>query len=93
MASPLVPVAALGVTAYANNAYNSSFAASSLVNVKPLLFAAIAGLVLDAAAQIPPLGPAATLLGWTAFVGYMVAGGGGAGTPVGNLSKIANQGK
>lgn len=92
MASPLVPVVALGVTSYVNNAYNHQFAASSLVDVKPLLFAGVAGLLLDAAAEIPGMGPAMTLLGWTAFVGFLIAPV-QSPSPVANLLKIVNEGK
>jgi hypothetical protein len=84
-------VIALGGVAYVNNVYNSSFSASSVVDVKPLLFAGIAGLLLDAAAQIPGMGPAMTLLGWTAFAGFLLAPVENP-SPVSNLLKITGKG-
>lgn len=77
--SVLTPVIALGVTSYANNWYNTGNAA----DVKPLLFAGISGLFLGAFAAIPGMEPAATLLGWTAFIGMMIS-------PVQNPSPVQN---
>lgn len=77
--SVLTPVIALGVVSYGNNWYNTGNA----TDVKPLLFAGIAGLLLEAFAAIPGMAPAATLLGWTAFVGMLI-------TPVQNPSPAQN---
>jgi hypothetical protein len=70
---------ALGVTSYANNWYNTG----SVTDVKPLLFAGIGALLLEGFASLPGMGPAATLLGWTAFVGMLL-------TPVQKPSPIDN---
>ncbi len=66
--SVLTPVIALGVVSYGNNWYNTGNA----TDVKPLLFAGIAGLLLEAFAAIPGMTSTATLLGWTAFVGMLI---------------------
>lgn len=92
MASPLVPVVAIGAIAYVNNAYNKGFAGSSLTDVKPLLGAGVAGLLLDAAAEIPGMGPAAALLGWTALVGMLI-GPVQKPSPMDNLLKIVHTAK
>lgn len=77
--SVLTPVIALGVVSYGNNWYNTGNA----TDVKPLLFAGIAGLLLEAFAAIPGMAPTATLLGWTAFVGMLIS-------PVQNPSPAQN---
>jgi hypothetical protein len=77
--TPLTPVIALGVTSYANNWYNTGNAA----DIKPLLFAGIAGLLLEAFAAIPGMTSTATLLGWTAFIGMLIS-------PVQNPSPVQN---
>jgi hypothetical protein len=69
MSGPLAPVLALSGVAYANNWYNTKNAA----DVKPLLFGALAGLILELIAAIPGAEPAATALGWTAFVGMLIS--------------------
>lgn len=79
MASPITPVVALGVVSYGNNWYNTGNA----VDVKPLLFAGIAGLFLELFAAIPGMEQTATLLGWTAFIGMMIS-------PVQNPSPVQN---
>jgi hypothetical protein len=88
VAGPVTPMLALAGTAYANNAYNASFAPSSLIDVKPLLFGGIAAVLLELFAAVPGMAPVATGIGWVALIGYLLAGGAGAGTPAGNLSKI-----
>jgi len=60
---------ALGVVSYANNWYNTGNA----TDVKPLLFAGVAAVLLSGAGAIPGAEPVATLLGWTAFVGFLLA--------------------
>ena len=60
---------ALGAISYANNWYNTK----SVTDVKPLLFAGIGGLLLEAFAAIPGMEPAATLLGWTAVIGMFIS--------------------
>jgi hypothetical protein len=77
--SPVTPMVALGVASYANNWYNTG----SVTDVKPLLFAGLSALFLEAFAAIPGMEPAATLLGWTAFIGMMIS-------PVQNPSPIQN---
>jgi len=79
MASPVTPMVALGLTSYANQWYNGG----SPTDVKPLLFAGIGALLLEAFAAIPGMGPAATALGWTAFVGMLIS-------PVQNPSPAQN---
>jgi hypothetical protein len=66
---PLTPVIALGIVSYANQWYNTK----NVTDVKPLLFAGIAGLLLEAFAAIPGMAPAATALGWTAFIGMLIS--------------------
>jgi hypothetical protein len=59
---------ALGVASYANNWYNTK----NVTDVKPLLFAGLAALFLEAfSAAIGE--EAATMLGWTAFVAMMIS--------------------
>lgn len=69
MSSPITPMIALGVASYANNWYNTKDA----TDVKPLLFAGVAGLLLSAFGAIPGNENTATLLGWTAFIGMMIS--------------------
>jgi len=77
--SVIAPAVALGVISYGNHWYNTGNAA----DVKPLLFAGIAGLLLEAFAAIPGMEPAATLLGWTAVIGMLI-------TPVQTPSPVQN---
>ena len=88
MASPVAPMVALGVTSYANQWYNGG----SPADVKPLLFAATGALFLELWAAIPGLEPVATLIGWTAFVGFLLSPA-QSPSPVQNLLKITSQGK
>lgn len=60
---------ALGVTSYVNNWYNTGNA----LDVKPLLFAGIAALLLEGFAAIPGMEGTATLLGWTAFAAMLIS--------------------
>jgi hypothetical protein len=76
---PIAPVLALGGVSYVNNWYNTKNA----LDVKPLLFAALAGLILELIAAIPGAEPAATALGWTAFAGMLIS-------PVQNPSPVQN---
>lgn len=69
MSSAITPMVALGVVSYANNWYNTKNAA----DVKPLLFAGVAGLMLAGFGAIPGNEKTAALLGWTAFVGMMIS--------------------
>ena len=69
MPGVLTPVVALGVVSYANNWYNTG----SITDVKPLLFAGLAGLLLEGFAAIPGMEGTATLLGWTAFIGMLIS--------------------
>jgi hypothetical protein len=69
MSGPITPCVAIGVVSYANQWYNGG----SPTDVKPLLFAGIAGLLLTGFAAIPGMGPTATALGWTAFVGMLIS--------------------
>lgn len=77
--TPVAPMVALGLVSYGNNWYNTG----SVTDVKPLLFAGLSALILEAFAAIPGMEPAATLLGWTAFVGMMIS-------PVQNPSPVQN---
>jgi hypothetical protein len=69
VSSPVTPMLALSVTAYANNWYNTGNA----LDVKPLIFGGIATLFLELFAAIPGMEPTATLLGWTAFAGMFLS--------------------
>jgi len=77
--NPIVPMLVLGGVSYANNWYNTG----NVADVKPLLFAGIAALLLEAVAAIPGASGPATLLGWTAVVGMLIS-------PVQNPSPIQN---
>lgn len=78
MSGPITPMIALGVASYANNWYNTK----DIADVKPLLFAGVAALFLEAIGAV--IGDdAATLLGWTAFIGMMIS-------PVQNPSPVEN---
>lgn len=78
MSGPITPMIALGVASYANNWYNTK----NPTDVKPLLFAGVAAIFLEAIGAV--IGEdAATLLGWTAFVGMMIS-------PVQNPSPVDN---
>lgn len=59
----------LGGVSYANNWYNTS----KPTDVKPLLFAGVAAVILEGFAQFPGMRPVATLLGWTALVGMLIS--------------------
>jgi hypothetical protein len=76
---PITPILALSGVAYVNNWYNTKNA----TDVKPLLFGAFAGLLLELVAAIPGAEPAATALGWTAFIGMLIS-------PVQNPSPLDN---
>lgn len=79
MASPLKPVIALGTVSYANQWYNGG----SPTDVKPLLFAGIAGLLLEGLASIPGMDGVAAGIGWLAFIGFLIG-------PVQNPSPVQN---
>jgi len=79
MSSPIAPMVALGVTSYANNWYNTGNA----LDVKPLLFAGVAGLLLELFGAIPGAEPVATSIGWLGFVGFLIS-------PVQNPSPAQN---
>lgn len=76
---PIAPILALSGTAYVNNWYNTKNA----LDVKPLLFGALAGLLLELIAAVPGAEPAATALGWTAFVAMLIS-------PIQNPSPLDN---
>jgi len=82
MADPIVPVIALGVVSYANNWYNTG----SVTDVKPLLFAGVAGVLLEGFAALG-FDKAATAIGWLAFAG-MLLGPAQKPSPVDNLLTI-----
>ena len=88
MSSPLTPMIALGGVSYVNHWYNTKNPA----DIKPLLFAGIAGLLLSAFGTIPGMNDTATLLGWTAFAGMMIAPV-QKPSPVENLLKITGGAK
>lgn len=79
MSGPIAPCVAIGLVSYGNQWYNGG----SPTDVKPLLFAGIAALLLEGFAAIPGMGPTATALGWTAFVGMLIS-------PVQNPSPAQN---
>jgi hypothetical protein len=82
---PLTPIVVLGVVSYGNQWYNTGNAA----DVKPLLFAGVAGLLLEGFAAIPGMEPVATLIGWTAVIGMMISPV-QKPSPVQNLLKITS---
>ena len=67
--SAITPMIALGAVSYGNNWYNTG----SVTDVKPLLFAGIAGLMLAGFGSIPGMETTATVLGWTAFIAMMIS--------------------
>ena len=69
MSSALTPVLVLGGISYANNWYNTG----NPLDVKPLLFAGIAGLLLEGFAHIPGMESTATAIGWLAVLGMFLA--------------------
>ena len=77
--NPIVPMLALGIISYGNQWYNTGNA----LDIKPLLFAGVSALFLEALAAVPGMAPTATLLGWTAVVGMFLA-------PVQNPSPVEN---
>jgi hypothetical protein len=77
--TPITPAVAIGVVSYANQWYNTGNAA----DVKPLLFAGVAGLLLSAFGALPGMESTAVLLGWTAFIGMLIS-------PVQNPSPVQN---
>ena len=79
MSGPIAPVLALSGVAYANNWYNTG----NPLDVKPLLFGGLAALTLELFAAIPGMEPAATALGWLAFIGMLIS-------PVQNPSPLDN---
>jgi len=85
MSSPIVPALALGVISYGNNWYNTKNA----LDVKPLLFAGIAGLLLEAFGAIPGMESTATAIGWLAVVGMFISPV-QSPSPAQNLTKISS---
>lgn len=79
MSSPITPMLALGGTSYANNFYNTG----NPLDVKPLLFAGLGAIILEGFSRIPNMGPVASLIGWTAFIGFLIS-------PVQNPSPAQN---
>jgi hypothetical protein len=83
MSSPVTPAIVLGGISYANNLYNEKFSVSGFTDVRPLLFAGIAGLLLAAFGAIPGTEPVAVRVGWIAVVGSLIA-------PIQNPSPVQN---
>jgi hypothetical protein len=69
MSDPLTPLVALGIISYGNNWYNTR----NVADVKPLLFAGIAGILLEGLAAVPGMDKTATALGWLAFIGFVLS--------------------
>lgn len=88
MSNVYTPIVALGVVSYANNWKNTG----NVTDVKPLLFAGVAGLLLGLFGSIPGNEKTATLIGWTAFIGMMISPV-QKPSPVENLLSIVNGGK
>jgi hypothetical protein len=88
MSGPLTPVVTLGIVSYVNNWYNTG----NVTDVKPLLFAGIAGLILEGFASIPGMEPTATAIGWLALVGMFLSNVQNP-SPVANLVKITGGNK
>lgn len=76
--NPVAPMVALGFVSYGNQWYNTG----NVADVKPLLFAGVSAILLEAIAAAVG-NQTATLLGWTAFVGMLIS-------PVQNPSPIEN---
>jgi hypothetical protein len=88
MAGPITPMVLLGGVVYANDWYNGG----SPTHVTPLLYAGISATILELFGAIPGMEPVATMIGWTAFVGMMIAPTqNGKNSPVNNLLKLTNQ--
>lgn len=87
MAGPITPMLILGGVSYANNWYNTG----SVTDVKPLLFAGVAGLLLELVAAVPGAEPVATAIGWLAVVGFFL-GPVQNPSPAQNLLKITGKG-
>lgn len=79
----IVPVLATTGVAFVNTWYNTR-----TVDLKIPVAGAIAAAIGAGFSQIPGFAGVMTSVGWIAFVGYMLAGGGGKGTPVDTLTKI-----
>lgn len=86
--SPVTPMLALSVTSYANNWYNTGDA----TDIKPLLFGGIAAVILAGIGTLPGAEPAATLLGWAAFIGFLLSSAQNP-SPIQNLVKITGGAK
>jgi len=79
----IVPVLATTGVAFVNDWYNTGS-----VDLKIPVAGAIAAAIGAGFSQIPGFAPVMTSIGWLAFVGYLLAGGAGKGTPISNVQKI-----
>lgn len=84
MSGPVTPILILTGVSFANNWYNTKSA-----DLKIPLAGAVAAALASFAANIPDFEPVVTGIAWVALVGYLIAEGAGASSPVSNLSKIA----
>jgi hypothetical protein len=87
MSGALAPAIALGGISYANQWYNGG----SPTDIKPLLYAGIAGLLLEGFGSIPGMAPVAASIGWIAFIGFLISPVQNP-SPVQNLVKITGKG-
>jgi hypothetical protein len=84
--NPVTPMLVLGGVSYVNNWYNTG----NVADVKPLLFAGIAALILEGVAAFPDAAPVATGLGWLAVLAMFISPV-QKPSPVENLLKLTGQ--
>lgn len=87
MAGPVTPMLVLGGVSYANQWYNGG----SPLDVRPLLFAGIGALFLEALAAVPGMERTAVVLGWTAVVAMFISPV-QKPSPLDNLTSIVKKG-
>lgn len=90
MSGYLTPMLLVTGVAAANDWYNASGDPTAMI--KPLVMGGIATGILGIISSAPGMAQVATGVAWVAFAGYMIAGGAGKGTPVGNILAITGTG-
>lgn len=84
--TPVAPMLVFTSVSYANNWYNTK----RVTDVKPLVFGGIATILLCGLGAIPGMEKTATLIGWTALAGMLIAPI-QKPSPVQNLLRITSQ--